>query len=370
MKKIWRYTPMSGFTNKNAGFSMWCFAEYQGKEYFIKQFLSPKYPADDNISSPEKIARKKRECADFERRKTEMYSTLTKYSDGNDVRIVEFFRVASRYYIATEKIDSLPWTVETISSLEENEKRRICALIAHAVASLHKGHLVHSDIKHDNILYTYSEEKRVIPKIIDFDGGFLEENPPASEDEVTGDLNYFSPEVCARTYGEDRKLTCKLDIFALGVLFYQYFSGELPEYNHEEYACPGDAVLRGSELQLNENLPDDILELVKEMLSRDPAERPTANGIMNRLLKRPEETHTGESSSESGSTDELYSYSINASDDDVTSGFAICPKCGNRQDAKMKFCFQCGNQIRDTADSNHTVPKKVNEFFYMPTNLN
>ena len=279
MKTLWRYNLPSEFSNKNAGFSMWCFGEYAGKEYFIKQFLSPKYPYNDTESSPEKIARRKRACERFEEKHREMYRILTEYSDGNDVSILAFFRIESKYYIATEKIDVLDYPVEAIAALGEGERRRLCAIIAHAVAALHKGHLVHSDIKHDNILYTKTESGRITAKIIDFDGGFLESNPPGEDDEVVGDNTYFSPEVCARDYEDYWPLTCKLDVFALGVLFHQYYTGMLPGFDTEAFACAGEAVYQGQKLWLAPNLPSDIAFVLERMLSRDPNDRPTAEEV-------------------------------------------------------------------------------------------
>ncbi len=120
-------------------------------------------------------------------------------------------------------------------------------------------------------------------KIIDFDGGFLECDPPSMEDGVTGDMNYFSPEVCARAYEDERPLTCKLDIFALGILFHQYFSGELPEFDREAVSCPGEAVLQGYKLQLNEKVPNDVSALIEKMLLEDPKERPTAQEVFENL---------------------------------------------------------------------------------------
>lgn len=275
MEKLWRYTPLGGFTNKNAGFSMWCFGTYGGKEYFIKQFLSPKYPANDTESSPAKIERRLKECAEFEQRRGKLYASLTDLSDGNDVRILEFFRVDSRYYIATEKVEALPWEVADVAALDEKEKRRLCAIIAHAIAALHNGGMVHTDIKHDNILYTHSPSGDLTAKIIDFDGGFFEDNPPGIGESVTGDMNYFSPEVCVRAYGEERPLTCKLDVFALGVLFHQYFSGEFPDYDHNEASCVGEAVLQGLEVHVSEKIPADLAPMIRAMLAEDPEERPT-----------------------------------------------------------------------------------------------
>lgn len=289
MEKLWHYLPDSGFTNRNAGFSMWCFGKRKGKDYFIKQFLSPKYPTNPEEMSEKKLASKQKECEEFVRQKTALYKTLNRFSDGNDVRVTEFFRVDSRFYIAMEKINALPWTVESVAALDEQEKRRLCAIIAHAVAALHKGGMVHSDIKHDNILFTETAEGVVTAKIIDFDGSFLESSPPSMEEEVTGDTNYFSPEVCARAYGEERSLTCKLDVFALGVLFHQYFSGQLPGFAQESAYSPGEAVLRGEPLALSKDLPEDIASLIGQMLLEKPEERPTAEQVFESLRPKPDE---------------------------------------------------------------------------------
>lgn len=283
MDKLWNYVPLTEFTNKNAGFSMWCYAEFNGRQYFIKQFLSPKYPADDNVSSPASIARKQLLCEEFEKRQRKLYSALSAYSDGNDVYVRDFFRVESRYYTATERIQALPWTIETVAACQLSEQRRLCAIIAHAIAALHRGHLVHSDIKHDNILFTETQDNAVTAKVIDFDGGFFENDPPAIDEDVTGDIIYLSPEVCARAYEQAEPLTCKLDVFALGVLFHQYFTGELPQYDTEEYSCPGDAVLREGALRLSPKLPEDVAALLWRMLQRDPAQRPTAQQVFMAL---------------------------------------------------------------------------------------
>lgn len=89
---------------------------------------------------------------------------------------------------------------------------------------------------------TETAEGTVTAKIIDFDGRFLENDPPSIEEEITGDTNYFSPEVCARAYGKERKLSCKLDVFAVGVLFHQYFFGQMPGFDPEACYCPGEAL--------------------------------------------------------------------------------------------------------------------------------
>ncbi|NJK84070.1 MAG: serine/threonine protein kinase, partial [Saprospiraceae bacterium] len=40
------YRIVKDFSTAGGGLSKWSFAEREGKEYFIKEFLSPKYPTD------------------------------------------------------------------------------------------------------------------------------------------------------------------------------------------------------------------------------------------------------------------------------------------------------------------------------------
>ncbi len=270
-----RYTLDRPLTNEGAGYSLWGFGTKDGVSYFIKQFLSPKYPANDPEASPEQLAKRRRKCEAFVAQKRAIYNALNTGSDGNDVRVREFFRVGSRFYIAMDKVDSLGWTIETVHSQSDDERRRLCAVIAHAIWGLHRKGLIHADLKHENILYTRTPAGCVTAKVIDFDNSYLETSPP-SQDEIVGDTNYFAPETCARLNGVDAPLTCKVDIFALGVLFHQYFTGELPQFSREQYPCPGVAALNGDGLTLDNSLPPDLAELLGNMLQADPERRPSA----------------------------------------------------------------------------------------------
>lgn len=288
MEMLWHYALNGALTNKNAGYSMWGFGKKKdGITYFIKQFLTPKFPTNGKESSPERISKKIQQCERFVEQKKAVYDALNTNSDGNAVRVREFFRVETRFYIAMDKVDALSWTIDTIAALPAEETRRLCTIIAHAIAGLHKGGLIHADLKHDNILYTKTAGGTVTAKVIDFDSSFLESAPPAASEEVVGDFNYFAPEVCARAYGEDAKLTRKMDVFALGVLFHQYFSGLLPQFDREAFSCPGEAVLRGCPLRVHTSIPKETAQLIAAMLEKDPANRPTAWDVFTNLCPAP-----------------------------------------------------------------------------------
>ena len=297
MEKLGSYELTGHLTSQNSGYSVWGFGKKNGKDFFIKQFLSPKYPASDTVSSPERLAKVKKKCEHFEQKKVAVYKMLNENSDGNAVRVEEFFRIDSKYYISMRKIEALPWDVETIAGLTEKEKRFLCSVIAHGIAGLHKGHVVHADLKHDNILFMKSSSGYVTAKIIDFDSGFLETDPPTEGEEIVGDQVYFSPEACKTFMGESPELTCKMDIFALGVLFHQYFTGALPGYDESLGNYAGEAVARGDTATVSSELPDDVRILLEKMLSADPQLRPSAKEVYavlaGKTLEEVEENTTG-----------------------------------------------------------------------------
>ena len=100
------------FHNKNAGFCKWTFAQKNGEQYFIKQFLDPIYPQDPSLS--EQIRQYKIEdCRFFETEKMKICIAVNSASDGNLVRISELFRSGAHYYL------TMPAVVNETVKLEE-----------------------------------------------------------------------------------------------------------------------------------------------------------------------------------------------------------------------------------------------------------
>lgn len=287
MEKLGHYELIGHLSSQNSGYSVWGFGRKDGKDYFIKQFLSPKHPEGDTVSSPDRLAKKYRQCAQFERQKVALYHALNENSDGNAVRVCEFFRIESKYYIAMPKIEALPLTVEEVAALPEPAKRRLCGIIAHSLASLHRGRIIHADLKHENILFTRAPGGSITAKVIDFDSSFLETAPPPPGEDIVGDLVYFSPEACASIWGMEAQLSCKMDIFSLGVLFHRYFTGALPFFDEEQCSYAGEAVAKGLPLSVAQDLPEDLKQLLQRMLSADPQKRPDAQEVFRTL--RPEQ---------------------------------------------------------------------------------
>lgn len=267
-----RYELLAPFQNKNAGFSRWTYATRDGRDYFLKEFMDPVYPTDESLAVELRTKRVK-DCEEFELKKKALYEAINRVSDGNVVRIAEFFRYDNHYYLATERIQTQSISMGEISSLPYEDRFLLCKSLAHGMMKLHQEHIVHADIKESNVLIKRTQKGKLVAKIIDFDASFFENDPPQYEDELGGDQVYLAPEACQFICGESIELTTKMDVFAVGLLFHQYLIGKLPGFDTEEYDYAFDAVLDGQGLVISSDLNVMLQEMLRGMLECDPKKR-------------------------------------------------------------------------------------------------
>lgn len=275
----------------NSGFSKWGFAEKDGRQYFIKEFLSPVYPMYVNVLTKEQVERKKELCKKYENRMKKLYSAINDSSDGNIVRIEQFFRYGSKYYITTEKIDSVK--EEIVFRQPMSVKIRICRALLHTVMGLHEKGIVHSDIKAENILYKKLSSGSLTAKLIDFDNCFWEYDPPKNEEEIHGDMWYMAPEVFRIISEERGKPDSAMDVFALGLVFHQILTGKRVQFDRKKYSYPFEALLNGDTLCCDTSTPTEMRPLLTSMLEKDPKKRIRLRDAWMFFEKEPvKEKHT------------------------------------------------------------------------------
>lgn len=279
MSVIRGYKLLGELSAQNAGFCQWGFCERGGREYFIKEFLSPIYPADNSNLSERILERKRRLCEDFYANKKAFYDVLSCCRTGNNILVQDFFRSGTKYYIVTDKVDADGTDPAMISRLSREKKEAFIRSILYSISKLHRAKIVHADLKPDNILLKKTDGGYYTAKIVDFDAGFLIGKVPA---DIQGDFIYLAPEVYLKMNEEDVDLNEKIDIFALGILFHQYWTGELPRMG-SDYKYAFEAVLDGSEVQLSDSIPLELRTFISRMLSKDPAARPGADEILARF---------------------------------------------------------------------------------------
>jgi serine/threonine protein kinase len=280
------------FSTKGGGLSMWTFVRKAGVDYFMKEFLSPTYPMESSPGSPKLKERKKQECQKFEDHHTALITKIIKSVSvgGNLIVTRDFFRFNAKYYKVTEKVDVSSLNHNHITKLSLEKKLLILKNISHSLDVLHKLQIIHGDLKPSNILIKKTEGGFYTAKLIDFDNSFFEGQPPVNREEVVGDPVYYSPELenYILSYedinGSD--LTCKSDVFALGVIFCQYLTGELPTgVPPDKY--PSHMVNNGHVIKIKDSvsLEPELIDLVNSMLLKKASSRPSISKIFNALKK-------------------------------------------------------------------------------------
>lgn len=281
------YKLLKDFKMAGGGNCEWTFAVKDGKEYFIKVFLNPKYPT---LGSPETQRQMVEDCERFEKHQRKLNEAVKRVAGvgGRLVAASDFFREDNLFYKVAVKVPVSPITAKEISKLPLEQKIRVLQNVATAITSLHNQRIVHGDLKLDNaLLEKGSGDDPFIARLIDFDSSYFS-GEPFSVDEMVGDPPYYSPELLNYIQRHEKNpasLTTKSDIFALGIVFHQYLTGEPPPFpDPHQYVC--EAVRAGHSISpesLKGVESEDLANLISSMLRFDPVERPDSFNVQNRL---------------------------------------------------------------------------------------
>lgn len=282
--KIEKYTLTQKPSNDKSGTARWSFAKKDSEpgEFFIKQFLTPKGPSD--IATPEENERRKKACKDFYENKKKIYEMLRDVNHPHLLIPDNFFQFENTFYVTYKKL--YEEKIEIIFDLELKEKLLVIKSIVEALLEMHTRKIVHADIKPRNIIFE-KEEDKVVPFIIDLDSAYIEGEPP---DDIIDDFVYKSPEALEYEFDtkDKTKLSCKSDVFSLGLLFYYYLTEHIPTQTisgKPEYASA--ILLNGGEIELPypDDISDDVKKLISSMLEYNLKDRYGTRQVYDEILE-------------------------------------------------------------------------------------
>jgi len=200
-----------------------------------------------------------------------------KTPDGRQYLVMEFLDgVALDTHITNRGVLA---PTEAVSILEE-----VCA----ALAAAHGAGIIHRDLKPNNIFLVKQGYGQPYVKILDF--GLAKQGlPPGGTSPQTHfGLVVGTPEYMAPEQARGENVGPKTDLYALGVVAFQMLTGHLPF----DANSPMEFVVKHLEheppLVVDEqpDVPRELSDLVSQLLSKSPEDRPGSAEEVRRALRR------------------------------------------------------------------------------------
>jgi len=152
------------------------------------------------------------------------------------------------------------------------DKRYDIALdITRGLILMHRENVLHRDLKSPNILL----DTNMVAKISDFglskikNSSQMKSNTPS----VVGTYGWIAPEAFS-----DVPYTEKVDIFSLGIIFWEIASCQFPYEGINDHII-SNSVLRGERLGIPSICPIEFKDLIEKCWSQNPDQRPSAADI-------------------------------------------------------------------------------------------
>ncbi|KAH9907010.1 protein kinase-like domain-containing protein [Xylariomycetidae sp. FL2044] len=153
----------------------------------------------------------------------------------------------------------------------EAKAARYIAQMTDALSYLHRKHVIHRDIKPENILVGIHGEI----KISDF--GWSVHAPSNRRKTYCGTLDYLPPEmICPKT--SDGSYDEKVDLWALGVLMYEFLVGEAP---FEDTPVLTTRRIARGDMTIPSFVSAEAKDLIQKLLVVDPEKRLPLEQVYN-----------------------------------------------------------------------------------------
>ncbi|GAA5864993.1 hypothetical protein JCM8547_004265 [Rhodosporidiobolus lusitaniae] len=229
-----------------------------GRVYMARTKSEPKYIVALKCLFKEEIVKNKVEKQ--VRREIEIQSHL---AHPNILRLHGYFHDEKRIFLILEFAGKgeLYKQLHRCRHFSEKRSSRYIAQMADALIYLHGKHVIHRDIKPENILIGVNGEL----KIGDF--GWSVHAPGNRRSTLCGTLDYLPPEMV-----ENREHTAAVDLWALGVLTYEFLCGQPPFEDMSGHQATYKKITK-LDYTIPSHVSPEAADLIRGLLRLNPNDR-------------------------------------------------------------------------------------------------
>lgn len=196
-------------------------------------------------------------------------SAASRLSHPNVVDIYDVGEFEGLHYIVMEYIRgrTLKQLIQQRGALHYNEAIDIMKQLTSAIAAAHQNHIIHRDIKPQNVLI--KDDGTV--KITDFGIAVANDSVQLTlNNAVMGSAHYLAPETA-----QGKEPSYQVDIYSLGIVFYELLTGSVPFTGQ----TPTEIAIKHLRVRIpyvrdfNPSIPQSVENIVLKATAKDPDQR-------------------------------------------------------------------------------------------------